>query len=131
MVDYCSIAFRRLHAIYVSAVLYDGNLYIAHCIILQSAAIDSHVFLKISSFVYIRTHICNQGLCVILYICQPLMIKPLAVCSAGAGRTGTYMAIDTMMYQLEDRQNANIFEYVEKMRTRRTQMVQNAVSDVV
>ena len=38
------------------------------------------------------------------------------------------MAIDTMMYQLEDRQNANIFEYVERMRTRRTQMVQNAVS---
>ena len=38
------------------------------------------------------------------------------------------MAIDTMMYQLEDTQNANIFEYVEKMRTRRTQMVQNAVS---
>ena len=41
------------------------------------------------------------------------------------------MAIDTMIYQLEDTQNANIFEYVEKMRTRRTQMVQNAVSDVV
>ena len=64
-------------------------------------------------------------------ICCPITIKPLAVCSAGAGRTGTYMAIDTMMYQLEDRQNANIFEYVEKMRTRRTQMVQNAVSDMV
>ena len=57
---------------------------------------------------------------------------PLIVhCSAGAGRTGTYMAIDTMMYQLEDRQNANIFEYVERMRTRRTQMVQNAVSGMV
>ena len=41
------------------------------------------------------------------------------------------MAIDTMMYQLEDTQNANIFEYVEKMRTRRTQMVQNVVSDMV
>ena len=35
------------------------------------------------------------------------------------------------MYQLEDTQNANIFEYVEKMRTRRTQMVQNVVSDMV
>ena len=48
--------------------------------------------------------------------------------SAGAGRTGTYMAIDTMMYQLEEREDINIFEYVELMRTRRTQMVQNAVS---
>ena len=38
------------------------------------------------------------------------------------------MAIDTMMYELEERQTANIFEYVERMRTRRTQMVQNAVS---
>ena len=55
----------------------------------------------------------------------PLIIY---VCSAGAGRTGTYMAIDTMMYELEERQTANIFEYVERMRTRRTQMVQNAVS---
>ena len=62
--------------------------------------------------------------------CRPKTIKPLAVCSARAGCTGTYMAIDTMMYQLEDTQDANIFEYVE-MRTRRTQMVQNAVSDMV
>ena len=48
--------------------------------------------------------------------------------SAGAGRTGTYMAIDTMMYRLEEKEDINIFEYVELMRTRRTQMVQNAVS---
>ena len=41
------------------------------------------------------------------------------------------MAIDTMMYQLEDRQDVNIFEYVERMRTRRTQMVQNVVSDMM
>ena len=108
----------------------DGNLYMT-ALFCNQLLLILYVFLKISSFVYIRTHVCNQGLCVILHICQPLTIKPLAVCSAGAGRTGTYMAIDTMMYQLEDRQNANIFEYVEKMRTRRTQMVQNAVSDMV
>ena len=39
------------------------------------------------------------------------------------------MAIDTMMYQLEERDDINIFEYVERMRTRRTQMVQNVVSE--
>ena len=102
-------------------------------IILQSVVIDSamHFSRSVHLYIYVCMYICNQGLCVILHICQPLTIKPLAVCSAGAGRTGTYMAIDTMMYQLEDTQDAKIFEYVEKMRTRRTQMVQNVVTDMV
>jgi protein tyrosine phosphatase len=46
-------------------------------------------------------------------------------CSAGAGRTGTFIAIDTTLDRLEEENTINIFECVEIMRTRRTQMVQN------
>ena len=50
--------------------------------------------------------------------------------SAGAGRTGTFIAIDTTLDRLEEENTINIFECVEIMRTRRTQMVQNVVSDI-
>nr|WNS50092.1 receptor-type tyrosine-protein phosphatase-like protein [Halisarca dujardinii] len=46
-------------------------------------------------------------------------------CSAGAGRTGTLIAIDTTIDRLEEEEDINIFECVELMRARRTQMVQN------
>jgi protein-tyrosine phosphatase len=54
---------------------------------------------------------------------------PIVVhCSAGAGRTGTFVAIDTTIDRLAEEDDINIFECVELMRARRTQMVQNVVS---
>ena len=47
--------------------------------------------------------------------------------SAGVGRTGTFIAIDTMMQRLEEKDYLNIYEFVTYMRTRRTFMVQNQV----
>ena len=47
--------------------------------------------------------------------------------SAGVGRTGTFIAIDAMMQRLKNVDNLNINEFVIKMRTRRTFMVQNQV----
>ena len=47
--------------------------------------------------------------------------------SAGVGRTGTFIAIDTMMQRLEEKDDLNIYEFVTYMRTRRTFMVQNQV----
>ena len=48
--------------------------------------------------------------------------------SAGVGRTGTFITLDAMMERLKERDDLNIFEFVNEMRTRRTQMVQSLVS---
>ena len=48
--------------------------------------------------------------------------------SAGVGRTGTFMTLDTMMERLKERDDINIFEFITEMRTQRTQMVQALVS---
>ena len=48
--------------------------------------------------------------------------------SAGVGRTGTFITLDTMMEKLKERDDVNIFEFITEMRTQRTQMVQVLVS---
>ena len=51
--------------------------------------------------------------------------------SAGVGRTGTFITLDAMMERLKERDDLNIFEFVNAMRTRRMCMVQTLVrSDV-
>ena len=50
--------------------------------------------------------------------------------SAGVGRTGTFITLDAMMERLKERDDLNIFEFVNEMRTRRKQMVQTVVSAV-
>ena len=50
------------------------------------------------------------------------------LCSAGVGRTGTFITLDAMMERLKERDDLNIFEFVNEMRTRRKQMVQTVVS---
>ena len=51
------------------------------------------------------------------------------ICSAGVGRTGTFITLDVMMKRLKERGDLNIFDFVTEMRTRRTQMVQAPVSN--
>ena len=48
--------------------------------------------------------------------------------SAGVGRTGTFITLDTMMERLKGMDEINIFEFVNEMRTRRMYMVQTVVS---
>nr|XP_022311806.1 receptor-type tyrosine-protein phosphatase epsilon-like isoform X2 [Crassostrea virginica] len=48
----------------------------------------------------------------------------LVHCSAGIGRTGTYIAIDALSEALKKRKKINIAEYVKKMRENRMNMVQ-------
>ena len=50
------------------------------------------------------------------------------LCSAGVGRTGTFITLDVMMERLEEGKAIDIFEFVSEMRTRRTKMVQILVS---
>lgn len=52
--------------------------------------------------------------------------SPLVVhCSAGVGRTGAFIALDTAMYQIEEEEKVDIFGIVYKMRLNRVSMVQN------
>ena len=44
------------------------------------------------------------------------------------GRTGTFITLDAMVERLKERDDLNIFEFVNEMRTRRKQMVQTVVS---
>ena len=54
-------------------------------------------------------------------ICYP-------ICSAGVGRTGTFITLDVMMERLKEGKDIDIFEFVSEMRTSRTKMVQTLVS---
>ena len=57
--------------------------------------------------------------------CVCVFILPF---SAGVGRTGTFITLDAMMERLKERDDLNIFEFVNEMRTRRMCMVQTVVS---
>lgn len=52
------------------------------------------------------------------------------VCSAGVGRTGTLIAIDSEIERIKLRNAVNVFECVSKMRYHREHMVQTPVSTI-
>lgn len=51
--------------------------------------------------------------------------SPIVVhCSAGVGRTGTYIGLDIIMQRLKNESKINIYETVKKLRFQRMKMVQ-------
>ena len=53
---------------------------------------------------------------------------PLLVhCSAGVGRTGTFIVLDTMLQRMRAEGNLNIYEFVTQLREQRCFMVQTQV----
>ena len=53
---------------------------------------------------------------------------PLVVhCSAGVGRTGVFILIDSMLDQLMEEDSINVYEFVRQMRKNRIYMVQTEV----
>ena len=52
----------------------------------------------------------------------------LVHCSAGVGRTGTFITLDSMLERIKIVNNINIYEFVTKMREQRVLMVQTSVS---
>ena len=48
--------------------------------------------------------------------------------SAGVGRTGTYIAIDSLMEQAKHEPEIDVFQFVIDMRQKRMKMIQTAVS---
>lgn len=75
---------------------------------------------------------CNTHLCPTL-LSPPLPSPPLhspspsLPCSAGVGRSGTFIAIDAQIQRLKDLNNVNIYHFVREMRNCRTHMVQTLV----
>ena len=55
----------------------------------------------------------------------------LVHCSAGVGRTGTFITLDYMLERLKTENTVNIYEFVSSLRKQRVLMVQTLVSMVM
>ena len=51
----------------------------------------------------------------------------LVHCSAGVGRTGTFLTLDTMLERIKAEKSVNVYQFVWNMRQRRVLMVQTMV----
>ena len=66
--------------------------------------------------------------CTCIIVCSVCVCVFVSRSSAGVGRTGTFITLDAMMERLKERDDLNIFEFVNEMRTRRMSMVQTVMS---
>ena len=53
----------------------------------------------------------------------------LVHCSAGVGRTGTFITLDTMLERIRQEDSVNVYAFVHNMRQRRVLMVQTLVGE--
>ena len=50
-----------------------------------------------------------------------------SIISAGVGRTGTYIAVDSLLEMIRRNQEINVFKFVNGLREQRVLMVQKSV----
>ena len=53
----------------------------------------------------------------------------LVHCSAGVGRTGTFILLDSMLERMKVEDTVNVYEFLRNMRAKRVFMVQTLVSE--
>ncbi len=58
---------------------------------------------------------------------KDLDVPLLVHCSAGVGRTGTFITLDAMLERIRSEESVNVYEFVKNMRKRRVLMVQTMV----
>lgn len=54
-------------------------------------------------------------------------LHPFSLCSAGAGRTGCFIAVDIMLDMAENEGVVDIFNCIRELRSQRVNMVQTEV----
>ena len=62
---------------------------------------------------------------------KELGVPLLVHCSAGVGRTGTFITLDAMLERISSVESVNVYEFVKNMRQRRVLMVQTMVRDML
>lgn len=60
--------------------------------------------------------------------CIIVVLVHVYLYSAGVGRSGTYITLDTMLQRMPHTNNVNVYEFVRSMRMKRVFMVQTLVS---
>ena len=53
----------------------------------------------------------------------------LVHCSAGVGRTGTFILLDSMLERMKAEDTVNVYEFLRNMRAKRVFMVQTLVCE--
>lgn len=66
--------------------------------------------------------------CCCLLTCKCQLRIVLCPCSAGVGRTGTFIVIDAMIDMMQAEQKVDVFGFVSKIREQRSQLIQTDVS---